>query len=260
MKKLLYLLVINYALAWTHLELGAGNYGRNNKCDRIHTKVIETPVPKRLIPLPRAAIKNNPEYQYFVLFRTLDILVQRFGPKGTFYVNDFKGPDILYTKICLENYIRRWNEKPENEKIDVKVQILHGNFYKLAAQKTLPCSDQTFDSIHIKNPDVSFMRANFTNDGDDPQSIEKRHKTFTMMKQWANRSNSGLFLFIINLEGFIPQTALEEGLAFNIYEYSTEWPQFPYVFPNGQYHYSPKTCLLLHVKNDIMEAQDEVEP
>jgi hypothetical protein len=86
---------------WTHLELGAGNYGQDG-----HTKVSQAmTVLKKIKDVSNA--KNyiddledsgygdyKPEHQYGVLFWTLDQLVSRYGDIGVFHLND------LYERLC----------------------------------------------------------------------------------------------------------------------------------------------------------------
>lgn len=108
--------------AWTHLELGAGNYGAS-KGKRTH----------------------DPNVQYRVLFWTVEELVDRYGEEGTIYVNDYKEPSCHYCAERLSQYI-------EMQGYPIQVIPLVADF------RTLRWTGSKFDTIHLKNPEPNFLR------------------------------------------------------------------------------------------------------
>lgn len=240
-------LSIQLTFGWVHLELGAGNYGLR-PMDKVFRKIEVSPIPES-IKIPQnldKGIYNNPKIQYYPMLRTLHILVARHGADGIIYLNDFIGEDLLFAKNCLDEYIREWNETHPDKQINVEVRMLLGDYYELCKIK-LPCEHQIFDSIHIKNPEVTFFSANLTKDSSDRDSLKKQQRSNNMMRQWANRSRSGLYLFVLNMDGFMPLTALKYGLDKGVYTVSRDWPKIPYMFPQGL-KYDTNRCLVLHVK------------
>jgi hypothetical protein len=80
---------------WTHLELGAGNYGndghtqKSQKMTVLKELKVVTSTANYISALPENstfAIDRNHQFQ--VLFDTLDILVAQQGKQGIFHVND----------------------------------------------------------------------------------------------------------------------------------------------------------------------------
>jgi hypothetical protein len=55
-----------------------------------------------------------------------------------------------------------------------------------------------------------------------------------MLKNLANLSESGLFLFILYHDSFIPLEERTEFIEKNIFYHETnEWDSVPYIFPEG---------------------------
>ncbi len=105
--------------AWSHIELGAANYGKQSEASTF-------------------------ESQYHVLFETIDQLIIEKGLRGRFYLNDLTKEDVDYTIIVLENYLKK--NYPEHQ---IEVCPLVGNFFKISLPKV--------DSIHLKNPEYTFF-------------------------------------------------------------------------------------------------------
>lgn len=90
-----------------------------------------------------------------------------------------------------------------------------------------------YTSIHLKNPEVSFFHDRM--DGDHFFASEKsRGQTRSMLKNLANLSTDGLYLFILYHDNFIPIEERTEFMEKNIFYHATdEWKAVPYIFPEG---------------------------
>ena len=111
----------NYSKAWTHMELGAANYGQDG-----HTKKSQRMTV--LIELAYVSAKSNyidnlpeqdskpydPTQQFAILFKTLDILIQRKGPIGIFHVNDLFAEYSDFAADALKKGGGRQSQMPAN--------------------------------------------------------------------------------------------------------------------------------------------------
>jgi len=116
-------LLIPLLHAWSHLELGAANYGAS----RSHKH------------------QYDPQVQYRILFWTLEELVDRYGQQGIFYVNDIQEDACQYCAEQLNTYI-------EMQGYPITVIPLPGDYQCFQWKGPL------FDSIHLKNPEARFFR------------------------------------------------------------------------------------------------------
>lgn len=205
--------------SWTHLELGAGNYGEDGHTQTSQQKTV-------LMALSYVSEKENyidhleetgsdydPEEQYAVLFWTLDELVSRYGIEGTFYVNDLYPEYAEYAAEKLEEYaqIKGYDQ--------VIIDVLPGDYQSLG--------DRRFDSVHLKNPEISLFYEGM--DGTTfLTSLEKLQETRELLSHLATLSDEGLYLFII--DSFIPE---EEKASANFYFPTDRWEPVPYVYPEG---------------------------
>src|SRR5579872_6165969 len=96
---------------WTHLELGAGNYGPDGhtQCSQKKTvlmRIKQVSALKNYIDElePKGKGDYKPEDQYRVLFGTLDELVTRNGPVGVFHVNDLYEEYASFATDKLKKY------------------------------------------------------------------------------------------------------------------------------------------------------------
>lgn len=227
MKKLLALfLTFPFALlGWTHLELGAGNYGEDGHTQTSQQKTV-------LMSLSYVSEKENyidhlekigtgsynPEEQYAVLFWTLDELVSRYGGEGMFYVNDLYPEYAEYAAEKLEEYaqLKGYDQ--------VTIDVLPGDYQSLGGR--------TFDSVHLKNPEISLFYEGM--DGTTfLTSPEKLQETRELLAHLATLSKGGLYLFII--DSFIPE---EVKASANFYFPTDRWESVPYVYPEGIRVYS----------------------
>ena len=112
---------------WTHIELGAANYGENVKADLSHI-----------------SLGSPGQNQFELLFRTIENLIQKKGKKGAFYVNDLHETDVVYTIAHLDKYMTKYH--PDSE---IEFKPLIGDFFKIDLPKV--------DSIHLKNPEFYFF-------------------------------------------------------------------------------------------------------
>ena len=222
MKKLtLFFLALPCVLfAWTHLELGAGNYGEDGHTQASQKKTVLMALSyvsekeNYVDHLEEAGETHDPKEQYALLFWTLDQLVFRYGDEGTFYVNDLYSEYALYAAEKLKEYAsqKRYDQ--------IIIKTLVGDYQVLIGQ--------TFDSAHLKNPEISLFY-----EGMDGTmfltSSEKLRKTRELLSQLANLSKEGLYLFIIN--SFIPK---EEKECASFYLPTDDWESVPYVYPEGK--------------------------
>jgi hypothetical protein len=113
------------AKEWSHLELGAGNYGGTGVIDETET----------YIPNLR---KRHPD-QYLLLFNELDALIHEHGPEIIFYVNDIFEDYAIYAAVKLRDYaVSKGYEQ-------VKIRVLPGDFRAIK----LPL----VNSAHLRNPE-----------------------------------------------------------------------------------------------------------
>jgi hypothetical protein len=220
---------------WTHLELGAGNYGPDGhtQCSQKKTVLM------RLKTV--SAVKNyvdeleekgrgdyKAEDQYRLLFGTLDELVTRHGPVGVFHVNDLYDEYATFATDKLKNYAK------EKGYSSVIIETVSGDYQKINPRKYLSkYGRKKYDSLHLKNPEVSLY--NDEMDGDDFRASEQaRQETRTMLKNLANLSTKGLHLFILYHKNFIPPEEQQEFVEKGIfYQTTEEWKPVPYIFPEG---------------------------
>lgn len=119
----LFCLFIPLLHAWSHLELGAGNYGASRSAHH----------------------QYDPNVQYRVLFWTLEELVDRYGDEGVFYVNDVSEESCQYCVYQLQCYV-------DMQGYPIQVIPLTGDY------QTLEWDGPLFDSIHLKNPEPRFFK------------------------------------------------------------------------------------------------------
>ena len=211
--------------------MGAGNYGKDGHTRLSQTKTVlmalsfVSDAPNYIdLFLEEGTGAYDPEEQYHVLFWTLDELINRFGEKGVFYVNDLYADYAEFAAEQLRDYahVRGYTE--------VAIKVLPGDYRVLEEKK--------YDSIHLKNPEISFYY--YGMDGDEfLTSLEKQEETRKSLQHLANLSHEGLYLFII--DSFVPK---EEKLLMDreqFYLPSEEWESVPYIYPEGMVVSSEKS-------------------
>ena len=123
---------------WTHLELGAGNYGADG-----HTKASQAMTV--LMKMKNVSAARNyiddleevghggykPEEQYGVLFWTLDELISRYGDKGIFHVNDLYEEYAAFAAEKLREYALAQGYG------SVVIEVVPGDYQFLDSEKTL---------------------------------------------------------------------------------------------------------------------------
>jgi hypothetical protein len=104
---------------WTHLELGAANYGRYATSPK--------------------AFEN--------LKKTLDEIVSTRGNQGVFYVNDIDQDHAMVAAVALKNYVDKRYPHP---KFNITVRVVAANYH---FPDTLPVAE----SVHMKfSDDLNF--------------------------------------------------------------------------------------------------------
>ncbi len=220
---------------WTHLELGAGNYG----CDG-HTKSSQAMTV--LMKIEHISKEHNyiddleeygrgnyrPEEQYGILFSTLDELVDRYGEVGVFHVNDLYEEYANFATQRLKEYAMT---KGYHSLI---IEAIPEDYQWIDPKKTLSkYGKEKYSSAHLKNPEVSFYYDCM--DGNSfSASSQSREKARDTLQNLANLSESGLYLFILYHKNFIPPEEVTEFIEKNIFYHATQdWKPVPYIFPEG---------------------------
>ena len=220
---------------WTHLELGAGNYGPDGHTQvsqkmTVLMKIKNVSTAKNYID--ELEEKGKGEYkaedQYQVLFGTLDQLIERQGPVGVFHVNDLYEEYAIFAADKLKKYAEQKGYH------SVIIESIPGDYQKIDPKKHLSkYRRKKYDSLHLKNPEVSLYHDEM--DGDILRaSAQARQSTRDMLKHLAGLSNNGLFLFILYNPNFIPLEEQKEFVEKGIFYIPTEeWKPVPYIFPEG---------------------------
>ncbi|MBA3814174.1 MAG: hypothetical protein H0X26_06760 [Alphaproteobacteria bacterium] len=221
---------------WTHLELGAGNYGEEGHTKKSQRKTVlkdfvyVSRTPNYIDQLPEKDPKSyDPKHQYAVLFWTLDTLVEQKGPKGIFHVNDLYEDYTQYAANHLSQYAQ------EKGYTDVTIEAITCDYMHLLPLKTLKKYGRThYDSVHLKNPELPFY--NYGMDGDNQLfNDESRKKAREKLQSLADMSKEGLYFFCLETtDNFIPKEEIEEFMEKGIfYLPTTAWEPVPYCFPEG---------------------------
>jgi len=221
---------------WAHLELGGGNndpdgYTKASQSMTVLMKIEDVSDDKNYTDELEEAGRGDykPEEQYGVLFWTLDELVRRYGDVGIFHVNDLYDEYALFATQKLIEYA-------ESKGYDsVVIEAVPGDYRFINSEQTLsPYGKVKYSTPHLKNPEVSLYHDRMV--GERLYASDKsRKQTRLMLKNLANLSESGLYLFILyHDDDFIPLEERREFMEKNIFYYaSKEWDSVPYIFPEG---------------------------
>lgn len=222
-KFLIFICFLVEGYSWTHLEIGAGNYGADG-----HTQASQKKTVLRFLAASgRSYIDDLPEkgtgnyvasQQYGILFWTLDELVKRYGEEGIFYINDLYEEYANFAKKSIKSYaIEKGYHKIEVKTIVCDYDNLNGRY----------------SSVHLKNPELHFYNDKMI-DGDCFASEESIQKARRRLQKFAKLSETGLYFFILTDDDFIPISEKIEMEKDSFYQVTTDWPIFPYIFPEGQ--------------------------
>lgn len=220
---------------WTHLELGAGNYGQDG-----HTQISQKKTVLRQIDatakmnyidtLPvKAELPYKPDVQFAILFETLDKLIENNGPKGVFHVNDLYEEYAQAASNALKAYAK------DKQYSKVIIEVVPGDYAYINPEQSLkPYRVKRYDSVHLKNPEISFYT--YKMDGDEFLSNEQsRDRARFLLQRLANYSSQGLTFFPIKHPNFIPEQEIKEFIEPHIfYQPTTLWQPVPYLYPDGQ--------------------------
>jgi hypothetical protein len=220
---------------WTHLELGAGNYGpdghtKASQAKTVLMKIEDVSNEKNYIDELDEIGKGDykPEDQYGILFWTLDQLVERYGDIGVFHVNDlYEEYAIFATQKMIEYALSKGYDS-------IIFETIPGDYQSIDSAESLSgYGKNKYDTVHLKNPEVSFFYDRM--DGDHFFASEKsRNQTRDLLANLANLSKDGLYLFILYNENFVPMEErvdfMEKGI---FYSETNEWESVPYIFPEG---------------------------
>ncbi|MES2503717.1 MAG: hypothetical protein V4534_02445 [Myxococcota bacterium] len=213
--------------AWTHLELGAGNYGaeghtRGSQQMTVLKKLMATEALNYVHELPESYDYLDRQAQYKVLFDTLDGLIKRHGhDDGTFYVNDLFSDYAEFAAARLSEYAQQQGHK------NLKIEVIAGDYEKTEFPGA------PYDSVHLKNAEVSFYHDQM--DGDEMSSTEQSiDAARRVLQKLANLSKDGLYFNVVFHSSFIPENEMKAMVSGEFYQETQNWPRFYYYFPEGQ--------------------------
>lgn len=132
--------LIKEASPWTHLELGAADYGEKGAVG--------------VAGEDERPIKPRGELQYETLYNTVDDLINKRGPKGVFFLNDLNRKDCEYAAYKLRQYIHQHHPNS----VDVRIQIIAKNYCEINILDD--CHHNSIGSVHLKNPDLLQLKRN----------------------------------------------------------------------------------------------------
>jgi len=202
---------------WTHLELGAANYGQ-----RKHNREWSLKKSSHLTDMDFyiAQLDYDNWGQYGVLYWTLDELVERYGEKGVFHVNDCREQLSNYTARMLKKYAAKKGYS------EVIIEPITADFFQIDPVQTLiKFGRERYDSVHLKNPEPSLYRKT---------APAERAKTRRLFQKLADLSYDGFFLFYYRFDSYTPKAEIEEYINKGIfYQETDEWEPVPYVSTNG---------------------------
>jgi hypothetical protein len=220
---------------WTHLELGAGNYGldghtKTSQAMTVLMKIEDVSNEKNYIDDLEEFGRGDykPEEQYGVLFWTLDELVKRYGDVGVFHINDLYDEYAFFaTQRLMEYAVSKGYDS-------VIIEAIPGDYQLINSEQTLSRFGKTkYSTTHLKNPEVSLYHDRM--DGDGLYATDKsREHSRLMLNNLANLSESGLYLFILYNDNFVPLEERSEFMEQDIFYHATNtWESVPYIFPEG---------------------------
>lgn len=216
---------------WTHLELGAANYGQPGNA--VHPR--QGPRTEACYLLDEQYFFYNakepcydPDRQYQVLFWTLDQLIDRYGQKGLFHVNDLHQDYALYACYRLQEYAQ------EQGYDEVIIEAVISDFAKIDPVTTLgKYQRKRYDHVHLKNPEPSLFFEQTGGRGEP--TPEHRAATRALLQRMADLSEEGLYLFTLYNDRFIPKREQIEFIQPGIfYQETFLWEPVPYVYPTGR--------------------------
>ena len=226
-------LTANSNVAWTHIELGAANYGPDGHTQDSQKKTVlaqltVTGERNHVDDLEQSGTGDyDPEYQFRVLFNTLDQLVENYGTdEGVFHINDLFKNYVDFAVEALEKYAKQKNYN------NLTIEGVTGDYTSIDPTITLAKYDtELYNSAHLKNPEISFYHDHL--DGYTLTSTTKsRAAARDRLQKLANLSHSGLYFFPIAYADFVPDIEVQEYIGKNkFYDRSNVWPVMPYVFP-----------------------------
>ena len=220
-----------------HLELGAANYGPDGHTKTSQDKTVFSEfreVTKKLNYRDTLNDLENiayrPEMQHRSLFVTIDQLVQLNGGRVVFFINDLFPVYVDDAVTKIKQYV---SDRGYNSVI---IEPVVGNY--TAVNMTAPLAKYgrtAYDSVHLKNPEVSFYHYGI--DGDDMlPDVESRSKAREKLSALAKLSCNGLYFFPTDQNNnFIPKEEYDEFIDIDIfYKKTTKWNAVPYILPEGE--------------------------
>lgn len=219
-------------VGWSHIEFGAANYGPDG-----HTQASQNMTVRKALNISNARNYIDtlaefgtgdylPEYQFAVLFRTLDMLVFEHGNTlGVFHVNDLFEDYVEYAVDKLKAYAKK-------NDYHVIIEGVVSDYTQIDPSETLkPYGKRLYGSAHLKNPEVSFFHERM--DGNDLICTpESRRKGRNNLQHLANMSETGLYAFLIYHNNFLPDIEIEEYVNKGIfYNPTSKYKPVEYNFP-----------------------------
>lgn len=226
----------NFDDFWTHIELGAGNYGLDGHTSFSQNKTVLMALSyvsqahnyiDRIEPY-NADHNYDPYTQYALLFSTLEQQIMERGERGVFHINDLIPEYAEYAALQLKNFALSHGYN------NIIIEAITGDYTKIEPQATLSKFGKTlYDSAHLKNPEISFY--NYGLDGNNMLSNDAScANAREALQKLANLSHSGLYFFTIIHQNFMPPAEkinfIDNG---KFYHKTNKYQPVDYYFPEG---------------------------
>ncbi len=251
------LFAVQVPAAFYHLELGGANYGQEGNTQRGNHLTYSGNgfvIPKvSFINSLESHSKEAPseaqtQFQYQVLFDTLDALVERH-PNETvvFDVNDLNPEWAKFAAEQMRKHALYMQYKA------VVIRDVGGDYTELSAADTLaPYGENLYDSVHLKNTEAFYA---YTIAGESPASSKtSREKARRKLQKLANLSKSGLYFFPIMHDFFFPDAERTDSTAmWHFYGNTSDWKTFPYYFPRMEWSFPSSFTRVFFVPRETRE-------
>lgn len=236
------------AAPWFHIELGGGNYGEEGHTQTSQSKTVLKKLDVTCAPnyIDELNLIDDycyvPDYQYRVLFDTLDELIQRHGPNGVFHINDLVPEYAFFAVERLREYAQ------EKGYTQIIVEAVPGDYANIDPRQTLSrYGADLYNTAHLKNPEVSFFHHSM--DGDAlHHSSSSIYEARACLQKLADLAHEGLQFTVILNPNFVPYEEVLAMFQQGFYEASTA-KAYPYIWPEGDKSINPMFMHVVRIPN-----------